>query len=111
MLENLLATTLTVGDELDVTLLRVVVEGKKNGGAETHVFEMVDHYDPETRLTSMARTTCFPASIAAQLIAAGTIDRVGCLFPEELFCGDLYETLISYLEEHGVSVSHSVQRK
>ncbi|MGD2151923.1 MAG: saccharopine dehydrogenase C-terminal domain-containing protein [Gemmatimonadales bacterium] len=111
VLENLLEKTLTGGDERDVTLLRVVVEGSKDGRAETHVFEMVDHYDTETRLTSMARTTCFPASVAAQLIAAGTIDRVGCLFPEDLFCDDLYQTLMSYLEERGVVVSHSVQRK
>lgn len=110
VLENLLEETLARGDERDVTLLRVVVEGKKEGRATTHAFEMVDQYDTGTHLTSMARTTCFPASIAAQLIAAGTIDRVGCLFPEDLFCGDLYETLMSYLEERGVVVSHSVQR-
>jgi lysine 6-dehydrogenase len=109
VLESVLEKCLSRGDERDVTLLRVVVEGKKEGRATTHVFEMVDHCDAETHLTSMARTTCFPASIAAQLIAAGTIDRVGCLFPEDLFCGDLYETLMSYLEERGVVVSHSVQ--
>jgi lysine 6-dehydrogenase len=109
VLENLLEVSLARGDERDVTLLRVVVEGKKEGRATTHVFEMVDHCDAETHLTSMARTTCFPASIAAQLIAAGTIDRSGCLFPEDLFCGDLYETLMSYLDERGIVVSHSVQ--
>jgi lysine 6-dehydrogenase len=109
VLENLLEVSLTRGEERDVTLLRVVVEGKKEGRSTTRVFEMVDHYDAETHLTSMARTTCFPASIAAQLIAAGTIDRCGCLFPEDLFRGDLYETLMSYLEERGVVVTHSGQ--
>jgi lysine 6-dehydrogenase len=109
VLESLLKASLTRGDERDVTLLRVVVEGTKEGRATTHVFEMVDHFDAETRLTSMARTTCFPASIAAQLIAAGTIGRSGCLFPEDLFCGELYERLMSYLEERGIVVSHSVQ--
>lgn len=109
VLESSLEVLLSRGDERDVTLLRVVVAGKKDGMPMTHRFEMVDHYDPETHLTSMARTTCFPASIAAQLIAAGKIDRVGCLFPEDLFCGDLYETLMSYLEERGVVVSHSLE--
>jgi lysine 6-dehydrogenase len=109
VVETLLEEKLCLGDERDVTLLRVVVEGRKEGEAHTHVFEMVDYYDPETRQTSMARTTCFPASIAAQLIAAGTIDLRGCLFPEDVFCGEPYEILMAYLADRGVVVSHSVK--
>ena len=109
VLETLLEEKLSLGDERDVTLLRVVVEGRKEGKAQSHVFEMVDYYDPETSLTSMARTTCFPTSIAAQLIAAGRIDLRGCLFPEDVFSGEPYEILMAYLADRGVVVSHNVK--
>jgi lysine 6-dehydrogenase len=58
-------------EEKDVTLLRILVSGKKSGVRQTHVFEMVDYYDSEINYTSMARTTSFPASIAPQMIASG----------------------------------------
>ncbi|MFQ6046732.1 MAG: saccharopine dehydrogenase C-terminal domain-containing protein, partial [Gemmatimonadales bacterium] len=101
---------LRLGDEEDVTLLRVVVSGREGNEPTTHVFEMVDHYDSATNLTSMARTTGFPASIAAQMIADGTIGERGVLFPEDLFGGELFEPLMGALAEKGVVVTHEVRR-
>ena len=81
VLETLLDERLRLDDGKDVTLLRVVVSGQKENEPLTHVFEMVDHYDPTTNLTSMARTTGFPASVSAQMIADGTIDERGGAVP------------------------------
>ena len=97
---------LRLGDGQDVTLLRVVVSGRKGNAPMTHVFEMVDHYDPTTNLTSMARTTAFPASVAAQMIADGTIDEPGVLSPETLFCGKLFQPLMDALAKRGIVVTH-----
>ncbi len=106
VLEKLLDAKLRLGDGQDVTLLRVVVSGRKGNAPMTHVFEMVDHYDPTTNLTSMARTTAFPASVAAQMIADGTIDEPGVLSPETLFCGKLFQPLMDALAKRGIVVTH-----
>ncbi len=97
-----------LGKERDVTLLRIVVEGKKSSKPTTHIFEMIDFYDSEKDYTSMGKTTSFPASIAAQMIASGKIAQRGSLFPEEIFQSELYQPLMDALKERGVVVTHKV---
>ncbi|MGB6340331.1 MAG: saccharopine dehydrogenase C-terminal domain-containing protein, partial [Candidatus Aminicenantaceae bacterium] len=41
--ESILDKRIALGDERDVTFLRVVVSGRKSGEPATHVFEMVDY--------------------------------------------------------------------
>ena len=110
VLEKLLDAKLRLGDGQDVTLLRVVVSGQRESEPLTHVFEMVDHYDPTANLTSMARTTAFPASVAAQMIADRTIDEPGVLFPENVFSDELFERLMDELAKRGVVVTHEEVR-
>ncbi len=107
VLERLLDTRLRLGDDQDATLLRVVVQGTQGGEPMTHTFEMVDRYDPERKLTSMGKTTSFPASIAGQLIADGTIAQRGSLFPEDVFQGELFDLLSNELRRRGVVVTHT----
>jgi lysine 6-dehydrogenase len=109
ILEILLDSRIKLGKEKDATLLRVLVTGKKSGKAQTHVFEMVDHYDTQKSYTSMAKTTSFPASIAAQMIVSGDIRRRGCQFPEGVFHSRLYEPFMEELKRRGVLVTHKVQ--
>lgn len=104
--ETLLNSRMALGNEQDVTLLRVIVSGKKSGKSKTHVFEMVDYYDQEKKYTSMAKTTAFPASIAAQMILGGEIKKSGVVFPEEIFQGELYERFFGALKSRGVEVTH-----
>jgi lysine 6-dehydrogenase len=108
LLEVLLDSKMKLGKEKDVTLLRIVVEGKKSGKPTTHIFEMIDFYDSEKDYTSMGKTTSFPASIAAQMITSGRIAQKGSVFPEEIFQADLYQPLIDALKERGVVVTHKV---
>jgi lysine 6-dehydrogenase len=108
LLEVLLDSEMQLGKEKDVTLLRIVIEGKKSGKPTTHIFEMIDFYDSEKDYTSMGKTTSFPASIAAQMIASGRIAQRGSLFPEEIFQAELYQPLMDALKERGVVVTHKV---
>ena len=108
LLEVLLDSKMKLGKERDATLLRVVVEGKKSSTPTTHIFEMIDHYDSEKDYTSMGKTTSFPASIAAQMIASGKIAQRGSLFPEEIFQSELYQPFMDALKERGVIVTHKV---
>jgi lysine 6-dehydrogenase len=108
VLEALLEERLKLGEEKDATLLRILVSGTKSGVPQTHVFEMVDYGDPEKKYTSMARTTCFPASIAAQMIASGQASVRGVVFPETVFAQDLYPFFMEGLRKRGVIVSHLI---
>jgi lysine 6-dehydrogenase len=105
-LKALLDEEWKLGKEGDVTLMRVVVSGKKSGQPVTHIFEMVDYFDPEKQYTSMAKTTCFPASIAAQMIVEGKIAKRGVLFPEIVFQDDLFEPFMKALKDKGVVITH-----
>jgi len=108
LLEVLLDSKMKLGKERDATLLRIVVEGKKSSKPTTHIFEMIDLYDSEKDYTSMGKTTSFPASIAAQMIASGKIAQRGSLFPEEIFQSELYQPLMDALNDRGVVVTHKV---
>ncbi len=109
VLESVLDSEMKLGEEEDVTLLRIIVEGRRAGKPETHVFEMIDPYDSEKGYTSMAKTTTFPASVAAQMILSGRISQRGSLFPEDIFHDKLYQPLMDELEKRGVVVTHEVK--
>ncbi len=109
ILEVLLDSRINLGKDKDATLLRVLVSGRKSGKAQTHVFEMVDHYDIQKGYTSMAKTTSFPASIAAQMIVSGDIRRRGCQFPEGVFHSSLYQPFAGALKKRGILITHKVQ--
>lgn len=109
ILEVLLDSRIKLGREKDATLMRVIVTGEKSGRPKTHVFEMMDHFDNEKGYTSMAKTTCFPASVAAQMIVSGKIKKRGSLFPEQVFQGLLYKPFMEELEKRGVAVTHKTR--
>jgi lysine 6-dehydrogenase len=106
--ETLLEERMKLGEERDVTLLRILVSGKKSGVPQTHVFEMVDYNDSEKKYTSMARTTGFPASIAAQMIVSGQVSARGVVFPERAFNQDLFPVFMEGLRKRGVAISHEI---
>jgi lysine 6-dehydrogenase len=66
------------GDEPDVTIMRI--EGHARGRVLS--FTMVDEYDKKTGLTSMMRTTAWPASIVLQMMASGVIAKRGGIYQE-----------------------------
>ena len=66
---------------------------------------MVDLYDNDRNITSMAKTTAFPAVIMAQWIASGKIQENGVLTPEELIIGERFDPFIHDLEEKGINIS------
>jgi lysine 6-dehydrogenase len=101
---NVLSDRLALGKEKDLTLLRVDASGKKDGKFTRHRYEMIDHYDSRHETTSMARTTAFPCSIAAQLLGSGRIPRRGLVPPELAFTDDLRNEFLDYLAERGMKI-------
>ena len=89
MLISLLHKTLPSDGE-DVVLLKVVGEQKTESKTKIISFEMIDYFDFETNLSSMMRTTGFPVSVTADLIARKEISSFGVFTPEEIIPASLF---------------------
>jgi len=74
---------LNPGEE-DLTIMRVIVSGDKNGKKTNLIFDLLDRYDPETGIHSMARTTGYTATQVVRAFSQGLIKRKGVVAPEFL---------------------------
>lgn len=93
--------------EVDITVMQVRVEGRKDGKRMRYTWDLFDKYDPETGIHSMARTTGYTATVALRMINAGLYTRKGISVPE--YIGkqpDCVEYLLNGLTERGV-IYHS----
>lgn len=99
--EKLLENALTDHEDTDVTLVRVSIEGKKNGKALRQVFEVIDRHDATTGHSAMARTTSYPAAVVAYMLGAGAVEKRGVL-PGELALP--LEPFVSAVRARGIDV-------
>jgi len=81
LLHKLLSEKLP-SEEPDVVLLRVIVTGVKDKKPVQIVWDCIDLADQAAGLSAMMRMTAFPASIIAQMIARGDIEKRGVLHQE-----------------------------
>lgn len=90
--------------EEEITVLRVTLTGENaEGKKEEVVYSMHDEYKQETATSSMARTTGYTATAAANLFLEGLFKEKG-VFPPELVgkykvCFDFF---MNYLEERDI---------
>ncbi len=90
--------------EEEITVLRVTLKGENAAGQkEEVVYSMHDEYNPGTGTSSMARTTGYTATAAANLFLDGLFSEKG-VFPPELVgkykvCFDYF---LSYLEDRDI---------
>jgi saccharopine dehydrogenase-like NADP-dependent oxidoreductase len=93
--------------EADLTILRVRAEGRKGGRSVRLVGDLLDRYDPATDTRSMSRTTAFPATIVARLLAQGRLDMPpGVYAPEQLAARPgLVDHVVEELGRRGVRVT------
>ena len=95
--------------EEDISVMRVIIEGEKDGLGEKHTFDLLDRYDRATNTTSMARTTGYTCAVAARLIADGSYTRKG-ISPPEYIGADLsvFNALMSGLEARNIHFAHAM---
>jgi len=93
--------------EHDVTVLRVKVRGEKDGSGAMYEFNMVDRYDAERGVTSMAKTTGYTAAIVARMIGAGEVDVKGYVGAGKAVRGGLFKKLLEELDERGVKIKQT----
>lgn len=97
-------------DEDDLTIMRIIGEGQKEGKRQRVSFDLLDRRDPETGITSMARTTGYTATSVAELFIQGKFKRRGLILPEHLGQEDGFiELLLGELESRGVVYRKSVE--
>jgi lysine 6-dehydrogenase len=78
-------------DEPDVVLVRVEFAGSgADSGGRRLRFDIIDYEDRETGLSAMMRTTAFPASIVAQMMARGDIEATGAIPQERCVPTDIF---------------------
>lgn len=68
--------------EGDLTVMQITIKGQKAGTPTTHRFDLLDRYDPEKQVISMARTTGYTATVAARLLHRRLYDAKGISPPE-----------------------------
>ncbi|ASN04352.1 saccharopine dehydrogenase family protein [Virgibacillus necropolis] len=93
----------------DITVLRVVAKGKKNGENTTHTWEMIDYYDHERKITSMAKTTAIPAMLLATWILDKKVTETGVVPVENIIVGDRFTPFIEELSENGVEIKYKME--
>jgi len=89
--------------EGDLTVMRIIMEGTENGKPVKYTYTLNDRYDAQTDTISMARTTGYTCTAAANMVARGIYTRKGINPPEYL--GEdpqHFEFMLNYLKERGV---------
>jgi len=90
--------------EKEFTVMRVSLKGKnKKGKKETVVYGLYDEYCEQTKTSSMARTTGYTATAAANLVLSGLFTEKG-VFPPELVGRHegSFTFILDYLKKRGV---------
>ena len=78
-------------NEPDMTLVRLISEGKIKGKKRRLVSEIIDYYDRKSGLSSMMRCTSFPVTIIAAMAASGRISARGVVPQEKAVDPALFE--------------------
>lgn len=100
---DLLTKKLDYKDE-DCILLRATIKGYINGEKKLLIYEMIDYFDKQTRISAMMRTTSFPTSIIALMLMRGEIKARGVMPPEECVSAD---QLLEELKMRNINITQS----
>ncbi len=95
--------------EVDITVLRVEVQGRQDGREVGYTFRMLDRYDPRTGTHSMARTTGYTATATVRMLTEGLYNEPGIAPPE--FIGrhkEPFDFIIKCLKERQVVCEEQV---
>ena len=95
-------------EEADLTVMRVLAEGTRDGRRVRHTWDLFDRYDPVTKLRSMPRTTGYAATSMAVLLLRGAYREPGVHPPELLSrVPGLVDAFLAEYARRGLKVTHS----
>jgi len=95
-------------NEEDFTVLQFSIVGKFDGKNVEHIYTVFDKCNPETKTSSMARTTGYTCCAVARLILEEKYSRKG-ICPPEYLGGDenCYKNVLAYLKNKGIKITHT----
>ena len=88
-------------DGPDYVLVRLDFVGKKDGETNKLRYDIVDKQDESTGMSAMMRTTAFPASIIAQMMASGDVLERGATPQEKAIDPDKF---VAELGRRGINI-------
>ena len=97
--------------EVDVTVMRVIIEGIKDGEKLRYTYDLYDRLDEETNTHSMARTTGYTATMAVRMLAKGLYKEKGISPPE--FIGknpECVEFILKGLKDRGIIYKENIEK-
>jgi saccharopine dehydrogenase-like NADP-dependent oxidoreductase len=97
--------------ESDITVMKVIVEGTKDGEKLRYTYDLFDRLDKETNTHSMARTTGYTATMAIRMLAKGLYEEKGISPPE--FIGrkpECVRFILKGLEDRGIFYNENIER-
>jgi len=106
--EKLLEMKLKRPDVPDIVAMLIEVIGLKNGRRIRFRYQMLDRFDRKRKVTAMARTTAYTASVVSQLVAKNVITEKGVIPPEKLGMNDkLYTKFMNMMKQRCVTIKES----
>ena len=99
-------------EEEEITVMKITIRGlSKNGKEKTIVYDLYDTYCKDTKTSSMARTTGYTATAAANLILNKLFNEKG-VFPPELVGKHqvCYDFVLEYLKERNVIYTKKIKK-
>jgi saccharopine dehydrogenase-like NADP-dependent oxidoreductase len=90
-------------DEPELTVMRIIIKGKEKEKPVCCQYDLLDRFDNETGISSMARTTGYAATAAVYLVLKGDYTRIGISPPEFIGAENgCLNKMLKYQEERGV---------
>jgi saccharopine dehydrogenase-like NADP-dependent oxidoreductase len=96
--------------EEEFTVMRIRISGEEKGSTKSYEYNLLDHTNKTTDTLSMARTTGYTCTAAANLVVDGKYSRKGISPPE--FLGEdegNFQFVLSYLKARGVNYKVTIQ--
>jgi len=92
-------------EEEELTVLRIVIEGEKEGLSVREEFNLIDRFDPLTKISSMSRTTGYTCTASAQLIANRMFTKFGVYPLEKVGCDkECFDFVLKHLKQRNIAL-------
>jgi lysine 6-dehydrogenase len=97
-------------DDEDITVMKIIVEGKSGGNIRRITWDLFDRFDKESGIHSMARTTGYTATAAVRMLASGLYKTTGVSAPEFIGRSEECTTFIlDQLQQRGIVYNKQVE--
>ncbi|PLX11473.1 MAG: saccharopine dehydrogenase [Marinilabiliales bacterium] len=97
-------------NETDITVMKIIAEGMKDGDKLRHTFDLYDEYDPNSGIHSMARTTGYTATVALRMLDKKLYKETGICFPEYLGKDqNIVDFMLSGLKTRNIIYKHQIE--